>query len=607
MIRRWWKNISEFKRTIYYMTWLAWQSQPHVFIALITLQALQGILPLFNAWITKSLFDLLALSVAGNRVIDFASSFIPLLMFQAVLAVTGQGLGSISAYLSSEMGRSLTLKVRATTYGKITTLNDLSYFENPRFHDTLQMASQGGSMGPGQMLNTLTRVLQSVITLVSFLGVLLIFSPLLALIVIVASLPQLLVQLKMGRQRFGLAYTISPKERKGFYLGNILSSVYYAKEVRLFNLGDFFLKQFLRITREVQDTQRQQQIRELRWQFGLGLLSTLVTSGAFAVVVMQAVAGQITLGDVTLYTGALGSVQGALSGLIYAFASLNESALFFSRYQELMALPPALKISQSPCAVPPLRESIELRGVSFRYTDDHPWVLKDVNLTLPAGECLALVGLNGAGKTTLVKLLTRLYDPSEGQILWDGIDIREFDPVELRQHMGAIFQDFVRFDLTAQENIGLGNVEKMDDLAQIEQSARAVGIHDTIEKLPGGYQAVLSRWLVEEGQGVDLSDGQWQKIATARMLMREAELLILDEPTAALDAEAEYEIYSQFTNLVRGRTSLLISHRFSTVRIADVIAVLENGRIIEYGSHADLMALGKTYARLYTMQAEQYA
>jgi len=244
--------------------------------------------------------------------------------------------------------------------------------------------------------------------------------------------------------------------------------------------------------------------------------------------------------------------------------------------------------------------------VSFRYSDQHPWVLQNVTLTFPRGKCLGLVGLNGAGKTTLVKLLTRLYDPTEGEILWDGVDIRHFETRELRQRMGGIFQDFVHFDLTAEENIGLGQVDEIDNSERIHQAAVDAGVDEVLEKLPQGYKTVLSRWLAEDKVGIDLSGGQWQKIAIARMFMRETDFLILDEPTAALDAEAEYEIYNHFVNLVKGRTSLLISHRFSTMRIADVIAVLDGGKIVEYGTHDELLQAEKAYARLYNMQLEQH-
>jgi ATP-binding cassette subfamily B protein len=260
---------------------------------------------------------------------------------------------------------------------------------------------------------------------------------------------------------------------------------------------------------------------------------------------------------------------------------------------------------------------IELRNVSFRYSNEQPWILRNVNLHIPVGRCLALVGLNGAGKTTLAKLLTRMYDPTEGSILWDGVDIRSFSPQELRQHISAIFQDFLHYDLTAQENIGLGNVASLHDNERVMLAARRAGIHERIVALPKGYQTVLSRWLIAtdnntEGQGqgmtsgIDLSGGEWQKVALARMFMRECDLLILDEPTAALDVQAEYELYSRFVELMMGRTSLLITHRFSTIQMADFVAVLEAGTVVEYGSHEELVLQGGTYAKLYTTQAQYY-
>jgi ATP-binding cassette subfamily B protein len=299
-------------------------------------------------------------------------------------------------------------------------------------------------------------------------------------------------------------------------------------------------------------------------------------------------------------------VQGALGGIVYAFSTLNEHVLFFGCYQQLKALPQPIQVTMSPQPVSRLTSGLELRNLSFRYSESHPWVLRNINLEIPSGQHLALVGLNGAGKTTLVKLLTRLYDPTEGQILWDGIDMREFDPVELRHHLGVIFQDFMHYDFNAQENIGLGDVQFVEDYARVQQAAEKAGIHQTIEGLPQGYNTILSRMFGENGAGMELSGGEWQKIAVARMFMRQADFLILDEPTAALDAQAEYELYNRFVELVRDKTSLIISHRFSTVRMADTIAVVEDGQITEYNTHEELLAQGGTYARLFKMQADPY-
>ena len=471
----------------------------------------------------------------------------------------------------------MSLKIQIAINEKINSLAGLGPFEDPRFHDAIQLATQGAQFGPQEMLGTFTSLVGRVVTIMSFLGILVSFNPFLTGLVVVTAMPELYVQIKMGHQRFSLAHEMTPKQRQVGYYNRVLSSLEFVKELRLFNLADHFLNSFRGISRELHQSQRNQQFREMRWQLVLNYFTNFVSIGAFIAVVLQAFAGRLSLGDVTLYTNAVRSVQGALSGLVFALANISESALFFTRYTELLALPQSIYICPSPQATPPLFLAIKLRNVSFHYSDEHPWVLRNVNLTIHAGQCGALVGLNGAGKTTLVKLLTRFYDPTAGRITWDGVDLHEFDPQDLRRRIEAIFQDFVRFDLTAHENVGLGDVVRMTENDRVHRAAEKAGVHETLAALPQGYQTTLSRWLVDNGTGVDLSGGEWQKIALARLFIRDADLMILDEPTAALDAQAEYDVYSRFVDLVAVKTSLLISHRFSTVRMADVIAVLEEG------------------------------
>ena len=426
------------------------------------------------------------------------------------------------------------------------------------------------------------------------------------MVVTVATLPQTYVQMRFGRQRFSVAFRNTAKERQADYYGQVLSIVSFAKEVRLFDLSEYFLKGFVQTTRFIQNTQRTQQQHELRWQLLLALLASAISSSAFIIVILEAFSGHLSMGDVVLYTSAVTSTQGSLMGLAIAASQMNQSAMFYQEYTALLALPEVLALPTSPRPLPPLVAGITVSDVSFRYNENQPWVLRHLNLFLPSGKCLALVGLNGAGKTTLVKLLTRLYDPTDGQILWDGIDVREFDSQELRRRMGAILQDFAHYELTAQQNIGLGNVEQIEQLPTVEFAARKAGIHDRVASFPQGYQTFLGHSLATEEGGIDLSGGEWQKIALSRMFMREAEVLILDEPTASLDAQAEYELYAHFRTLVGGRTCLLITHRFSTVRMADSIVVMENGEVTEAGTHNELIAHNGTYATLYTMQAEQY-
>ena len=584
---------------------LLWHAHPAGCMALLLLELVQGLLPPLSAGVGKALFDLLGGVVRGGAAPP-TDRLIGLLAAQVGLAVGGQLLTALSTYMNSELNRRLSLDVQLRLYSQINQLAGLGPFEDSQFHDQIQQGVQGAQRGPLQMILVGTLLVRSGVTLAAFAGILLAFSPPLAGLVALSALPHLYVRLKLGRGRLHMQLNNTPRERRAGYYAHILSGTEFAKEVRLFGLADHFLAAFQRLYTEIYQAQRQQETRELRWQTGLTGLSSGTGALVFGLVLWAAFKGQVQLGDVILYTSAIASVQASLSSMVAAIANLDEGVLFYRHFTALLTMPQVLPIAANPQPVPPLAQGLELRDVSFRYGPDQPWVLCHVNLCLPAGQCVALVGLNGAGKSTLVKLLARLYDPTEGQILWDGVDIRQFDPVAYRRRLGTIFQDFQHYELTAQENIGLGAVEHAGDAVRVEQAARQVGLHDTITQLPQGYQTVLSRWLADEGHGVDLSGGQWQKIALARLFMRPADLLMLDEPTAALDAQAEYAIYQQFVALMAGRTSLLITHRFSTVRLADQIAVLEAGQITEYGPHATLLAAGKTYADLYQMQAAAY-
>jgi ATP-binding cassette subfamily B protein len=314
--------------------------------------------------------------------------------------------------------------------------------------------------------------------------------------------------------------------------------------------------------------------------------------------------GTITLGDMTLYLGIFRGSQNMFEALFYGLSELYENGLFMSNLFTFLELEPIMPIAQQPAPLPPvIAHGVEFRGVWFKYEGHDEWALRDVNLTIRPGEKIALVGPNGAGKTTLIKLLTRLYDPTQGQILLDGVDLREFDPMELRQRIGVIFQDFVRYHLAASENVGFGQIEALDDQERIVGAAEKSGAHALIQRLPEGYATTLGRWF---NQGRDLSGGEWQKIALARAFMRDCEVIVLDEPTAALDAENEMRVFEQFRALTADKIAVLISHRFSTVRMADRIFVVENGQISEQGTHADLLLLGGTYARLFSLQAESY-
>lgn len=582
---------------------LAWRASPFILVAILCVQLLNGLLPVLSAWVLKQIVDSVILAIQGETVV---SQMLRLLALQLLFVIVDKALQPLNNFLTGELSRQLQEMTQAIVYKQIAKLRGIAYFENPAFYDTIRLSTQSLLTGPMQMVTALSTLVQMSVTLVSFLGILIFLSPLLTLIIVIASFPQLYAQLRFARHRLSVFTMNSPKERRAHYLGQLLSHIDYAKEMRLFQISDYFITKFLDLKHEIHINQRQQQRNETLVQFALDSISAIVQCLVLIYVILEALVENITIGDITLYISAATGVQGSLGGLMIAIGNINENALFFAHFQRLQELPPQIHISQSPQPIHPLKSKIVFQNVSFRYGETYPWVLRDVNLTIEKGDCVALVGLNGEGKTTLVKLLVRFYDPTEGRILWDGIDIREFDPDNLRQQITAIFQDFVRYELTVRENIGVGRITHIDDLIHIQHAAQKAGIDDLISRLPKKYDATLSRSLVEEEPGIDLSGGQWQKIAIARMMARNSDLVILDEPTAALDAEAEYAIYQDFSQLVNNKTSLLISHRFSTVRIANKIAVLERGEITEYGSHDTLLAQNGTYAHLYRLQTEQY-
>jgi ATP-binding cassette subfamily B protein len=601
------KRFLETVQAVSQMAQIAWQVHPWSLIFLIVLQTAQAVVPVLAALVTKNIFDLLSVSFTTTNTPQFLEDLLFLLFIQTSLLIMLQALQPVTNHVSSNLQRELTLTSQVNLYKILIDLDDLALFESPEFHDTLRLASQGIRNGPSQVLVTFINLFKSFINLITFIGVLLIFSPLLSIILMMACLPQLYSQLKMSRQRLNLVRANSPKDRQLFYLSNIFSSAHHIKEIYLFNIGKYFINKFVGISHEVNLSQRKQQLREMWTHLSLAVLTSSTNSIAFIVVVAQAYLRNITLGDVTLYLSAITNIQSTLSNIITNFAILHENALFFSYYRKLMILSyQQVDTAYSP-DLAPLREGIDIQNVSFRYTEHQEWILKDLNLHIPKGKCVALVGTNGAGKSTLVKLLTRLYNPIDGQITWDGVNIKIFDAQKLRQYIGVIFQDFVQYEQTVRENIGIGNINEVNNLILIQQAAMKTGAHEFINKLKNNYNTILSRWLADEGEGIELSGGQWQKVALARLFMRDADFLILDEPTSSLDISSEYEVYQNFATLAKGKTSLLISHRFSTVRMADLIAVLEDGKIVEYGTHQQLMLNGNTYAKLYTMQVEQYA
>ena len=595
------KNDSQLKGLLLAVK-LVWRTHKGLTLALVAATLLQSTMPATMAWLGKLIVDSVVQEINVPNNDWHRITFLVLLSF--VLAVLTQLILSLFQACHDVLGDSLSKDTNVLILEKAASL-DLSYFETPSHYDMLQRATQEAGYRPMMMLQNIFTLGGNLITLVSLLLLLSRFSLFALFILGVTILPIGVIQTFIGQTRFQTYFKQAGDQRKLSYLNSLLTSRVYVKEIKLFELQKIILERFISLYTKVNKNKRALYAQSYSLEIVFNVIATLGYYGLYAWIIAKTVNSAITLGDMTMYMMIISSAQSKGMELLTGLAGLYEQGLFWDNLFSYSQLQPHISSNEHKFKVPTqLHDGIELKGVSFKYPGTERYVLHDINLKIMPGEKLALVGPNGAGKTTLVKLFARLYDPDEGTIYLDGVDLRDYDVKDLHSNISVIFQDFVQYSFSARENIGFGKCDDLENIEQIIESAQKSGAHEFISKLPQGYDTILGKWL--DGSSTDLSFGEWQKIALARSYIRDAPLLILDEPTSSLDAFAEYEIFKNFKEIALNRTLILISHRYSTVRLADRILVLTGGRIIENGRHKELIARDGLYATMYKLQAQGY-
>ena len=618
-----WKNLKESVRgttaALPEVIRLVWAASPRITAGLFAATVVAGVVPAMSAYTSKLLVNAVVAGIIINQKhipdrnpIDLGPWHLVFTSLNAIvfLAIVQLLIFALIAFLSTIrnitqqlLQNAVSMRIQLMVMEKAASL-DLAFYEDPASYDLLRRAQTDSINRPVQMISTAFGLVQTTLTFITMIALLVAVSPLLALLALLSPVPAFIADTRYGWRGYNIARWGSRLLRRMNYLVTLLTTDSYAKEVKLFGLGQYFIDRYRMIGNAYYGSQRRQVVRRYLIGFLWGNLSTIATSVTYLYVAVQAIAGRLTLGDLTLYTTAAQSVQNSIQGILGGFSGMYEHNLYLNNLFELMETKSGLPSPAKPVPVDgALRGEIRFDHVSFAYPDAKENALTDLSFTVTPGETIAIVGRNGAGKTTLFKLICRLYDPIAGRILIDGVDIRDFEPEKLRSQIGGMFQDYVTYQATAAENIGLGSLAAIGDRDAIVKASRQAGSDGLIDGLPHGYDTALGKWF---DAGVNLSGGEWQKVALARAFMRDARILLLDEPTSALDAQAEYDLFERLRSLTRGRTAVYISHRFSTVRRADRILFLEHGQLVEQGTHEQLMRLSGRYARLFRLQAAAY-